>query len=62
MSLAALQSGLNFWRREYLTPVIPALSRNPADARLRGERVLSAQGPGLAGYRLKAGMTERGNL
>jgi hypothetical protein len=38
--------------------VIPALSRNPADTRLRGERVLSAQGLGLAGFRLKAGMTE----
>ncbi|CUX25834.1 MULTISPECIES: hypothetical protein [Agrobacterium] len=40
--------------------VIPALSRNPVDARLRGERVLSAQGLGLAGFRLKAGMTEAG--
>ncbi|CUX52860.1 hypothetical protein AGR7B_Lc90023 [Agrobacterium deltaense RV3] len=37
--------------------VIPALSRNLVDARLRGERVLSAQGLGLAGFRLKAGMT-----
>ncbi|MFK0340218.1 hypothetical protein ACIQT7_23375, partial [Agrobacterium deltaense] len=33
------------------------LSRNLVDARLRGERVLSAQGLGLAGFRLKAGMT-----
>ncbi len=62
MSLAALQSGLNFWRHKRLAPVIPALNRNPAGAHLRGKRVLSVQGLGLAGYRLKAGMTERGNL
>ncbi|TKV75013.1 hypothetical protein D0C28_04050 [Rhizobium sp. AU243] len=38
--------------------VIPALSRNPADARLRGETTPSAQGLGLAGFRLRAGMTD----
>ncbi len=40
--------------------VMPDLIRHPVDARLRGEESLSAQGLGLAGYRLKAGMTEVG--
>jgi len=39
---------------------MPDLIRHPVDARLRGEESLSAQGLGLAGYRLKAGMTEVG--
>ncbi|CUX26950.1 hypothetical protein AGR4B_Cc70014 [Agrobacterium tumefaciens str. CFBP 5621] len=38
--------------------VMPDLIRHPAAARLRGEKGFSAQGLGLAGYRLEAGMTE----
>lgn len=39
----------------------PALSRNPAGTRLCGGKTLSIQGLGLAGCRIKSGMTGGGN-
>ena len=43
-------------------PVIPDLIRDPATRRLPVGRLFSAQGLGLAGYRIKSGMTAWGML
>jgi hypothetical protein len=49
-----------FFYAVFLFSVIPALSRNPAEPRLRRERVFCDQGLDRTGSRIKCGMTEGG--